>query len=262
MSTDQKKKNQKRIDLLLVDKEIVTNRSRAQSMILAGLVLVDEVPVTKAGTLVSVESIIRLKQPELSYVSRGAIKLKEALSTFGIQVKDQIAIDVGASTGGFTEVLLEQGTKKVFAIDVGTNQMAWKIRSDPRVEAIENYNARHLKRADLIRGDFNGRFDLAVMDVSFISVIMILPALRDVLKPNANVIVLFKPQFEVGKQFVGVGGIVKDQTHALKALDQLIDNAKKMGYQFISKIDSPIKGKDGNQEYLIHWSWNDTMDHQ
>ncbi len=234
-----------RIDKLLVDQKLVTTRARAQAMILAGHVLVDDVPVTKAGELVAESSIIRLREPELKYVSRGAIKLKAALENFQLDVTGKVALDVGASTGGFTEILLEFGAAKVIAIDVGTNQLAWRIRSDPRVEVRENLNARYL------RGQVDVA-DLAVMDVSFISIRLIIPSLMEVLRPQSVMVILFKPQFEVGKELVGPGGIVKDQVAAKMSLNQTLDWAKSQGLEVLGQMESPILGTDGNHEYLIY----------
>jgi 23S rRNA (cytidine1920-2'-O)/16S rRNA (cytidine1409-2'-O)-methyltransferase len=218
-------------------------------MIIAGHVLVNDEPVTKPGTAISENAEIRLREPELKYVSRGALKLKKAIEEFKINPEGCLALDVGASTGGFTEVLLEKGATQVHAVDVGTNQLAWKIRSDPRVIVKENYNARHLEYSD-----FNEKFDLIVMDVSFISIRLILPALTKVMKVGTQLAVLFKPQFEVGREHVGDGGIVKDQEIAKAVLDEIVTWAKnEMGMTVKGMIPSPILGTDGNHEYLIHW---------
>jgi 23S rRNA (cytidine1920-2'-O)/16S rRNA (cytidine1409-2'-O)-methyltransferase len=237
-----------RLDKLLVERALVSTRARAQAMILAGHVLVNDEPVTKAGTAVAIDAEIRLKEPELKYVSRGALKLKGAIEQFQVVIDGRLAIDVGASTGGFTEVLLEGGATQVYTVDVGTNQLAWKIRSDPRVVARENYNARYLNR-----DDFNQIFDVVVMDVSFISIRLILPALQLVTQSGTDFLVLFKPQFEVGREFIGEGGIVNDQLQAQKVLQDIIDWSHSLGLTFLGKMESPILGTDGNHEYLIHW---------
>ncbi len=249
---NQKKKITERIDKLLVLKEMVSTRARAQSMIIAGHVLVDDQPVLKPGTLVKIESEIRLREPELKYVSRGALKLKKAILEFNINVEGKTALDVGASTGGFTEVLLENKIEKVFTIDVGTNQLAWKIRSNPKVISKENYNARYLKHED-----FNTYFDIIVMDVSFISIKLIMPQLIKVSKKGTEFIVLFKPQFEVGKEHVEDGGIVRDQAVARSKMDETVAQLdSELGLSVKSMIPSPILGTDGNHEYLIHWIKN------
>ncbi len=235
-----------RLDQYLVENSLATTRSRAQAMIIAGNVLVDDVPVTKTGTLIKVDSIVRLKEPEIKYVSRGAFKLIAALDYYKINVDGKIAIDVGASTGGFSEVLLERNIKKVVALDVGTNQLDWKIRSNPKVLAIDHYNARNIKK-----NDFKELFDVAVMDVSFISVSLILPALMSVLNEKAIVVILFKPQFEVGKEWVGKGGIVHNHEQVMEVLDRSVRFYQDLGLNLIGTIPSPIKGTDGNQEYLV-----------
>ncbi len=234
---------------MLVELGLITTRARAQAMILAGHVLMNDEPVLKPGTLVSKEANFRLREPELKYVSRGALKLKRALEEFQIEVNSKIALDVGASTGGFTEVLLEAGIEKVHAIDVGTNQLAWKIRSDPRVISKENFNARYLEQEH-----FGVFFDFIVMDVSFISIRLILPALQKVMKPGTQLIVLFKPQFEVGKEWVQDGGIVRDQEVAQSVMKETIVWAEReIGLTVKGMIPSPILGTDGNHEYLLHW---------
>jgi 23S rRNA (cytidine1920-2'-O)/16S rRNA (cytidine1409-2'-O)-methyltransferase len=243
------KKNTERIDILLVQKGMVSTRARAQSMIIAGNVLVDDKPITKPGTAVPVEAQIRLREPESKYVSRGALKLKKAIEDFRIDLSGKVALDVGASTGGFSEILLEYGIEKVHAIDVGTNQLAWKIRSNPKVHSKENYNARYLKYED-----FGIYFDIIVMDVSFISIKLIMPQLTHVSKKGTEFIVLFKPQFEVGKDHVEAGGIVRDQAYAQKVLEETVAHLNaELGISVKNMVPSPILGTDGNHEYLIHW---------
>jgi 23S rRNA (cytidine1920-2'-O)/16S rRNA (cytidine1409-2'-O)-methyltransferase len=244
------KPKKERLDKILVDKGLVSTRARAQAMILAGHVLVNDTPVTKAGEKVSDDAELRLREPELKYVSRGALKLKAALQAFQFSADAKVAIDVGASTGGFSEVLLEVGARKIYAIDVGTNQLAWKIRNDPRVISRENVNARYIEAKD-----FDERPEFLVMDVSFISIKLILPTLATLLLPNSPCVVLFKPQFELGREWIGVGGIVKDQDRAKEALQEMIEWAKAYGYTDAKTIDSPITGTDGNHEYLIAWTY-------
>ncbi|MBS1959333.1 MAG: TlyA family RNA methyltransferase [Bdellovibrionales bacterium] len=237
-----------RIDVLLVSRGLVSTRARAQAMILAGHVLVNDTPVTKAGDRVAEDADIRLREPEMQYVSRGALKFKKAIEGFGLRVEGKNAIDVGSSTGGFTEVLLEQGALKVYAVDVGSNQLAWKIRNDARVVSMENYNARNLQRED-----FPDRLRIAVMDVSFISVRLIIPSLLKILEPGSDLVVLFKPQFEVGREHICDGGIVRNQEAAKKTLDDLIEWSKSFGLAHQGTITSPIQGTDGNTEYLSYW---------
>ena len=242
------KPKKERIDKLLVDQGLVSTRARAQAMILAGHVIVNDVPVTKAGEKVLTTSSIRLREAELKYVSRGALKLKAAMDQFSLDVKGKVAIDIGASTGGFSEILLEYGARKIFAIDVGTNQLAWKIRNDPRVISRENCNARYLEAKD-----FDEQPAFFVMDVSFISIRLILPTIRKILADGSPCVVLFKPQFELGREWIGDGGIVKDQGQARLVLDETIEWAKAQGFAEAQILDSPIQGTDGNHEYLIYW---------
>jgi 23S rRNA (cytidine1920-2'-O)/16S rRNA (cytidine1409-2'-O)-methyltransferase len=237
-----------RLDVLLVDRGLATTRSRAAAMILAGNVLVNDTPVSKAGEKVAIDASIRLREPEMQYVSRGALKLKAALEHFQLDVRGRVAIDVGASTGGFSEILLENGVTRVYAVDVGTNQLAWKIRNDPRVISLEKYNARNLEPAD-----FPDPLGVAVMDVSFISVRLIIPSLLRVLQPGAIIVILFKPQFEVGPEHVGDGGIVRDQEYAQRVLQQLIEWTTTLGLSHQGVMPSPIQGTDGNTEYLAYW---------
>lgn len=243
MSEKQKKE---RLDKLLVDRGLITTRARAQAMILAGHILVEENPITKAGERVWVESKIRLREPELKYVSRGALKLKAAMSEFNLSALQKVALDIGASTGGFSEVLLESGARIVYAIDVGTNQLAWKIRNDPRVISRENCNARYLEAKD-----FDETPEFLVMDVSFISIKLILPAVAPLLRPDSPCVVLYKPQFELGREWIAEGGIVKDQNQAQLAMAETIEWAKTCGFVDARTLPSPIQGTDGNQEYLI-----------
>jgi 23S rRNA (cytidine1920-2'-O)/16S rRNA (cytidine1409-2'-O)-methyltransferase len=235
-----------RLDMLLVERGLAQNRERAQALILAGDVLVAETPAQKSGQLFSRDVLIRLKKSDHPYVSRGALKLIGALEAFPIDPKGKLAIDVGASTGGFTEVLLERGARRVYALDVGYNQLAWKIRTDPRVEVFEKVNARSLPQ-----NFFAELPALLVMDVSFISVKKLLPALLPNVTEEADWVVLIKPQFEVGREKVGKGGIVRDEAARLEAVEDVIREAARLGLKKKGFIDSPIEGTDGNREYLV-----------
>jgi 23S rRNA (cytidine1920-2'-O)/16S rRNA (cytidine1409-2'-O)-methyltransferase len=238
----------KRIDVLLVERGLVQSRERAQALILAGKVLVADTPCTKAGASFPEDVEIRLREADHPYVSRGALKLKAALEAFKISVKGKRAADIGASTGGFTQILLEGGAEKVFAIDVGHNQMDWKIRNDPRVVCIEKVNARNLT-PEVIRQNI----DIAVVDVSFISLDKIFPSLFPFLLPEGDVVSLIKPQFEVGRDDVGKGGIVTSEAARLETINRITEVAKGLGWERVGLIDSPITGTDGNIEYLAHW---------
>jgi len=236
-----------RIDKLLLEGGFAESRAKAQALVMAGVVLVDEKRVAKPSETYGPEALIRIKgdTAESKYVGRGGLKVEKALEEFGIDPAGYICLDVGASTGGFTDCLLQNGAAKVVAIDVGTNQLAWKLRSDPRVDSRENVNARALTP-----DDFEGPFDLIVMDVSFISVTKILPVLVPLLAKAGRIIVLIKPQFEVGKGEVGKGGIVKDPAQHERVVRKVSEFAVGCGLRVGGVIDSPILGAEGNKEFL------------
>lgn len=242
-------KPRKRIDLYLVERGLAPSRERAQSLIMAAKVLVNDVPVTKAGQLIDCETAqIKIRGEDHPYVSRGGIKLAAALDAFHVPVEGKVALDIGASTGGFTQVLLMRGANQVFAVDVGHNQLDWKIRQDARVKVFEKVNARHMEFALI-----GTKVDLIVMDVSFISLDKILPALKQFSKPETDWIALIKPQFEVGRESVGKGGIVTSTEAQQEAVNRLTVFAKTLGLDRLGLINSPITGTDGNKEFLAHW---------
>ena len=236
-----------RIDKLLADRGFAESRAKAQAMIMAGVVLVEEKRIEKASELFAPEAQIRIKgdSAESRYVGRGGLKLEAALQHFEIDPTGYSCLDVGSSTGGFTDCLLQHGAASVVALDVGTNQLAWKLRSDPRVDVRENVNARNI-----LPDDFGQLFDLIVMDVSFISVTKILPALLTLLRNEARVVVLIKPQFEVGKGEVGKGGIVRDPESQERVVREINTFAEELGFEIIGTIESPITGAEGNREFL------------
>ncbi|MEP6788247.1 MAG: TlyA family RNA methyltransferase [Acidobacteriota bacterium] len=236
-----------RIDKLLVDSGLADSPTKAQALVMAGIVLVDEKRVAKPSELFEAGSAIRIKgdSPENKYVGRGGLKLEAALKEFGVDPAGFVCIDIGSSTGGFTDCLLKHGAERVVAIDVGTNQLVWSLRNDPRVEVRENTNARELKASD-----FDRQFDLAVMDVSFISVTKIIPAIIPLLKPTGRLIVLIKPQFEVGKGEVGKGGIVREPEKHERIIAEVNAFAARTGLRIEGLIDSPILGAEGNKEFL------------
>lgn len=237
-----------RIDKLLVDRGLAESRTRAQAMIMAGVVLVDEQRVDKPSQQFDTTSSIRVKggdDPASRYVGRGGLKLEAALREFQLDVTGQTCLDVGASTGGFTDCLLQHGAQKVVAIDVGHNQIDWRLRNDPRVEVREGLNARYLKPED-----FAHRFDLVVIDVSFISVTMILPSIVPLVRESGAIVTLIKPQFEVGRGQVGSGGIVRDKAKRLRTVADVNEAARTLNLDVAGVIESPIKGADGNVEYL------------
>jgi 23S rRNA (cytidine1920-2'-O)/16S rRNA (cytidine1409-2'-O)-methyltransferase len=236
-----------RIDKLLHERGFADSRTKAQALVMSGVVLVDEKRVEKPSESVSPESQIRIKgeSAESRFVGRGGLKLEAALSAFHIRPSGYVCLDVGSSTGGFTDCLLQHGAARVVAVDSGTNQLVWKLRNDPRVDVRENTNARSLKPED-----FDTRFDLIVMDVSFISVTKILPVLPPLLKNTGQIIVLIKPQFEVGKGEVGKGGIVREPEKHERVVAEVNKFAVSISLANIGLIDSPILGAEGNKEFL------------
>lgn len=239
-------KNKERIDLLLVKKGLAPTRTRARTLIMAGVVFVDSTRVDKAGIIVKEDAEILVKDSTLGYVSRGGIKLEAALKEFRIDVVDKVVLDIGASTGGFTDCLLKHGAKKVYAVDVGYGQLDWKLRQDPRVVVMERINARYLKLEDI--GEL---VDVATIDVSFISITKVIPALLKILKPSGILIALIKPQFEVGKGKVGKGGVLRDENKHREVVSRITNFLEELNFKVLGVIPSPILGADGNKEFLI-----------
>lgn len=237
-----------RIDKLIVESGFSDSLKNAQALIMSGIVLVNEQRVEKPSEMFSAEAKIRLKgeAEKHKYVGRGGLKMEKALKEFHICPAEYVCLDIGASTGGFTDCLLQNGAKRVFAVDVGTNQIVWKLRNDKRVEVFENTNARYLKP-----NDFTEKFDLIVMDVSFISVTKIFPSLVLLIKETGKMIALVKPQFEVEKGEVGEGGIVRDTDKHEKVLKQVNRAAEEIGLKALNVIESPILGAGGNKEFLV-----------
>ncbi len=237
-----------RIDKLLVQRGLAESRAKAQAMIMAGIVLVNEQRVDKPSDAIPGDAAIRIKggdDPTSRYVGRGGVKLETALRQFQIDVANLMCLDVGASTGGFTDCLLKHGAHHVVSVDVGHNQIDWRLRTDHRVEVREGINARYLKP-----DDFETEFDLIVMDVSFISATRILPALVPLLKADGRLIVLIKPQFEVGRGEVGKGGIVRDPDKHARVIVEVNRSAMELGLAASKVIESPLRGADGNLEFL------------
>lgn len=232
---------------MLHDRGLAPSRSKAQAMVMAGVVLVGERRVEKASETFAPDASIRIKgeAPGSRYVGRGGLKLEHALHEFAIDPMGMECIDIGSSTGGFTDCLLQHGAKSVVAIDAGTNQLDWKLRSDPRVDVRENTNARELKPEN-----FDSPFDLAVMDVSFISVTKIIPAIIPLLRPGGRMVILIKPQFEVGKGEVGKGGIVREPEKHERVVREVNEFAASAGLTVIGVTESPITGAEGNKEFL------------
>jgi 23S rRNA (cytidine1920-2'-O)/16S rRNA (cytidine1409-2'-O)-methyltransferase len=236
-----------RIDRLLQDRGLAESRTKAQAMIMAGVVLANERRVEKPSETFANDVSLRIKgeSPESRYASRAGLKLEAALNEFQVDPAASVCLDIGSSTGGFTDCLLQHGAERVIAVDAGTNQLVWRLRNDPRVEVRENTNARGLS-AD----DFDDRFDLIVVDVSFISLTRILPALKPLLAENGRVICLIKPQFEVGRGEVGKGGIVREPEKHKQVIEKVNAFASELGLVSRGLIESPILGAEGNKEFL------------
>lgn len=239
-----------RLDVLVVERGLAASRERARALILAGQVRVDGGVVTKAGTPVAADAAIDLLQPDHPYVSRGGVKLAHALEAFGIDSAGSTALDVGASTGGFTDVLLRRGARHVVALDVGHGQIDWSLRTDPRVTVLERVNARAVT-ADRLPLEFRA-FDLVTMDLSFISLKQVLPAVAPLLKPGASLVALVKPQFEAGRREVGKGGIVSDPAVQARVVEDVAGAADTLGLSRVATIESPITGAEGNREFFLH----------
>jgi 23S rRNA (cytidine1920-2'-O)/16S rRNA (cytidine1409-2'-O)-methyltransferase len=239
-----------RLDHLLVARGLVASRERARALILAGHVLVASRPVTKAGTLVDAAADVALREPDHPWASRAGLKLAHGLEVFGITAAGRTALDIGASTGGFTDVLLERGAAHVVALDVGRGQLDWRLRTDPRVTVVEGVNARYLTPGGL--PEPRRRFDLITIDVSFISLRHIFPVVPPLLAPAGDVVALIKPQFEAGRGDVGKGGVVRDEAVRQRTVDAAIEEAHRVGLQRVALEPSPVTGAAGNQEFLLH----------
>ena len=235
-----------RLDVALVERGLIDSREKARRAIMAAQVLVNGQPVAKAGTLVAADAELSLVARE-KFVGRGGLKLEGALDTFEIDPAGRICIDVGASTGGFTDCLLQRGAAKVYAVDVGHGQIDWRIRQDTRVDVREGVNARYLLSAD-----FDPSPSLAVADVSFISLTLVLPAVFALLLPASEMVVLIKPQFELARADVGRGGIVREAGLREQAVERIRDFVARSGCQWVALRESPITGRDGNVEFLAH----------
>jgi|SRR5579871_2108922 len=234
-----------RLDQLLVERGLAESRQKARALILAGQVLIDGQKADKAGRAVEQSSLVEVLAPP-RFVGRGGLKLEAALEHFSITVADKLCLDVGSSTGGFTDCLLQRGAKRVYAIDVGTGQLDWRLRNDPRVVVREKTNARFLTVEHVPEP-----VDLAVMDVSFISVTMILPAVAKLLAPGAEMVILVKPQFELERHQVGKGGVIRDSALHEQACSRVNQAVRALGFQ-TDLMPSPILGAEGNQEFLLY----------
>ena len=242
-------KHKQRLDLLMTERGLCDSRSRAQALIMSGAVFVDGQKCDKAGTPVADDAAVEVRGETCPFVSRGGLKLEKALREFGVDPTGYVCSDSGASTGGFTDCLLQKGAKKVFAIDVGYGQLAWALRTDPRVVCMERTNIRYVTPEDL-----GEPLDLSVVDVSFISLRLVLPAVQKLLKPTGQVLCLIKPQFEAGKDKVGKKGVVREKSTHVEVLEQFLGLADELGFTVRNLTFSPVKGPEGNIEFLGHLS--------
>ena len=239
--------NKTRLDVLLTERGLAESRQKAQAVIMAGHVFVAGQRVDKPGTAVLSDAPIEVRGHALPYVSRGGLKLEKAMKTFPITLTDKICADIGASTGGFTDCMLQNGARKVYSVDVGYGQLDWKLRSDPRVVCMERTNVRYLTKDDIPEP-----LDFGSVDVSFISLRLILPALRPLLKETGELVCLVKPQFEAGREKVGKKGVVREKSTHHEVIEKVTEFAVSIGFSVLEITFSPIKGPEGNIEYLVH----------
>ena len=241
--------NKNRLDVLIVEQGLAPSREKAKALIMSGIVFVGDEKVDKAGAMVPADAAIRINGETLPFVSRGGLKLQKAIEAHHLDLSGCVCADIGASTGGFSDCMLQHGAKKVYAIDVGYGQLAWKIRQDPRVVCMERTNIRYVTPEDL-----GEPLDLSVVDVSFISLKIVLPAIQALLKPTGQVLCLIKPQFEAGKEKVGKKGVVRDPAVHLEVLEAFVTLARELGFTIRNLTYSPVKGPEGNIEFLGHLS--------
>ncbi len=247
-------KNKTRLDCFVVEKRLVKSRQRAKALIMAGKVLVNDMPVDKPGSLIADDAKVIVKQDDNPFVSRGGLKLEKALKTIPVSVNGLTCLDIGASTGGFTDCLLQNGAKKVYAVDVGYGQFDWSLRQDKRVVVIERTNIRHMPFEVI-----NEKVDVIVADTSFISLKVVIPSAEKFMKNDTVILALIKPQFEAGRQNVGKGGVVKDPEVRKKVIKDLKVFFKEKGYRVNQVVPSPISGPKGNKEYIISLTFKENL---
>ncbi|MGN0454417.1 MAG: TlyA family RNA methyltransferase [Ruminococcus sp.] len=243
----------KRLDVLLVEKNLAPSREKAKAVIMAGLVYADNQKADKCGTTYDENVKLEVRGPALKYVSRGGLKLEKAMKSFSLDLKDKTTMDIGASTGGFTDCMLQNGAKKVYSVDVGYGQLAWKLRCDPRVVNLERTNMRKVTREQI-----PDVIDFFSIDVSFISIKLLLPVARELLSDSARAVCLIKPQFEAGRENVGKKGVVRDKNVHISVVKDIYDFCLNNGYSVLGLDYSPIKGPEGNIEYLIYIEKSDS----
>lgn len=247
----------KRLDVLMTERALAESRQKAQAIIMAGQVYVNGQKVDKAGAPVGEDAQIEVRGKTLAYVSRGGLKLEKAVKRWPIQLSGTVCADIGSSTGGFTDCMLQQGAEKVYAVDSGYNQLDWRLRNDPRVVCMERTNARYLTQEQIPEA-----LDFFSVDVSFISLRLILPPMRQLIKPDGEAVCLIKPQFEAGREKVGKKGVVRDPAVHLEVLEHFLQHAKESGFTVKDITFSPIKGPEGNIEYLGYISAKEGPDYE
>jgi 23S rRNA (cytidine1920-2'-O)/16S rRNA (cytidine1409-2'-O)-methyltransferase len=239
----------KRLDVLLVENNLAESREKAKAIIMSGIVYVDGNKEDKAGSTFKEEAKIEVRGNTMPYVSRGGLKLEKAMNNFGVTLRDKVAMDVGASTGGFTDCMLQNGAVKVYSVDVGHGQLAWKLRNDDRVVCMEKTNIRYVTREDI-----DELPSFASIDVSFISLTKVLPPVKELLTEDGEIVCLIKPQFEAGREKVGKKGVVREKSTHIEVVEMIVSYARSIGFATLHLDYSPIKGPEGNIEYLLHLS--------
>ena len=245
----------KRLDILLVEKGLAPSREKAKAIIMSGIVYVDNVKEDKAGSSFEEDANIEVRGKTLKYVSRGGLKLEKAMEAFGVDVENKVCMDIGASTGGFTDCMLQNGAKKVYSVDVGRGQLAWKLVTDDRVVVMDKTNIRYITPEDV-----EDKIEFASADVSFISLTKILEPVKEILTDDAKMVCLIKPQFEAGREKVGKKGVVRDKSVHVEVIQMIVDYVRSIGFGIIGLDYSPVKGPEGNIEYLIYLENNLDLD--
>ena len=247
----------KRLDVLLVEQGLADSREKAKAIIMSGIVYVDNNKEDKAGTTFEETARIEVRGNTLKYVSRGGLKLDKAMNNFGVTLEGKVCMDVGASTGGFTDCMLQNGAVKVYSVDVGHGQLAWKLRNDERVVCMEKTNIRYVTPDDI-----DDVIEFASIDVSFISLTKVLPAVRELMTPGGEIVCLIKPQFEAGREKVGKKGVVRELSTHIEVVQMIVDYARANGFRTLHLSYSPIKGPEGNIEYLLHITKDESRENE
>ena len=247
----------KRLDVLLVEQGLADSREKAKAIIMSGIVYVDNNKEDKAGTTFEETARIEVRGNPLKYVSRGGLKLEKAMNNFGVTLEGKVCMDVGASTGGFTDCMLQNGAVKVYSVDVGHGQLAWKLRNDERVVCMEKTNIRYVTPDDI-----DDVIEFASIDVSFISLTKVLPAVRELMTPGGEIVCLIKPQFEAGREKVGKKGVVRELSTHIEVVQMIVDYARANGFRTLHLSYSPIKGPEGNIEYLLHITKDESRENE